>query len=182
MKMLRTWKVIVKIGKKKCSLNSAIALQSFLSRVTHLSPSVPRAGGAQAWCLRGTMWPCSALHTSLVSPVCSLPFSHHYVPSTTVPTSFVATVPWGIGPPSGTSSKGKSISVYEERRKHLCAYPMPLSMTAVMHIAYIYTWVWGFSLNNTVHIFSFSCAVYLKSEDAWATEVLNCSLRFKQST
>lgn len=47
MKMLRTWRVIVKIGKSLFSLNSAIALQSFLSRVTHLSPSVPRAGGAQ---------------------------------------------------------------------------------------------------------------------------------------
>lgn len=58
------------------------------------------------------MRPCSALHTSLVSPVCSLPFFslylHHLPPnSTTTPTSFIATVSWGITSPSGMSNKGK---------------------------------------------------------------------------
>lgn len=89
-----------------------MSLQSFLSRVTHLPLCVPGAGGARErggwWCLAGAMRPCSALHTSLVSPVCSLPFfssipSH----STAIPTSFIATVSWGISSPAGMSNKGK---------------------------------------------------------------------------
>lgn len=71
-KMLRRWRVIVKIVF--ALFNSAWALQSFLSKVTHLTLCVPGAGGAQR--REGGLVELGRKHAVMLSPSYFISVSH----------------------------------------------------------------------------------------------------------
>lgn len=144
---------------------------------------VPGAGGAQGrggcWCLAGTMRPCSALHTSLVSPVCSLPF----FPSVSLPSPPIPPPtrphlspqsPGELAVPQGCPTKKKGVCVWEERCELvcLCAYTVHLNYRAALQCWCPYIWCFQGPLDHAMRFVSLSsfssslsllCAAHLKS-------------------
>lgn len=94
--------------------------------MSHPPHCIPGAGWVVGegswWYLAWTMWPCSALHTSLESPVCSLPCSSISFQSTVIPTSFISTVSCGTCFPWGLCTSGKSVCVHENMCFHVCVF------------------------------------------------------------
>lgn len=165
------------------------AVSSLWSDPPHSLCPWGRWGGRVGWWrLAGTMRSCSALHTSLVSPICSRPFffsipSHSIV----IPTSFNATVSWRVSSPSGTSNKGK---VYVS----LCFHhpPQQYSNRVLKHMHW--SCLCTISRSSPSLFLHLSCAVHFMSKvwKAWRpaalgtphsttpTQALHLSKRVKQ--